>query len=158
MGHSGAGQLLPDVAERMHANGLVYVDAGLPHPGRPRLEDLPDDLATMLQEVTDESGEIPPWPSWFPREVLEDLIPDEVTLSRFVSDCPVLKMAIFTEVIPEFEWRDLPSVYLQLSAGYQRHAAHAGRLGWRVSSIDGHHLWPLDHPGEVARALVELVQ
>jgi hypothetical protein len=158
VGHSGAGQLLPVLAERISHAGLVYVDAGLPHPGRSRLEGMPPELAGRLEALREDDGTLPGWPSWFGRTALATLINESELLESFVADCPQLPWELLIEPMPSTSWLQANAAYLLLSKGYQKDADEALALGWPTESIDGHHLWILDHPEEAAQALISLTR
>ena len=59
VGHSGAGSLLPVLAQaaRHPVKAYLFVDAGLPHPGKTQLEEMPEELRRLLA-----SGER--FPNW----------------------------------------------------------------------------------------------
>ena len=57
IGHSGAGPLLAAAGEIIdQVRGYVFVDAGLPIPGRTWMETVPPDLAARLREMADAGG------------------------------------------------------------------------------------------------------
>ncbi len=158
VGHSGAGPLLPAIAASLnHVTGLVYVDAGLAHPGRSWYDEAPADLIVQLAAMADH-GWLPPWPQWWDPQDLRELLPDAGARDRFVAECPPLPTAMFDEVHPTTapapEGR---SAYLRLSAGYQESAGQARAAGWRVRELDSNHLGVLTDPEAVAGVLVELV-
>lgn len=154
VGHSGAGQILPLAAQLCESAGLIYVDAGLPNPGRSRLDTMPSDLVDQLNSMVDGEGYLPPWPEWFGREVLNALIEDDVLLDTFIADCPRLPMEIFTEPMPDTVEPDIPSAYVLLSEAYEEDARIAVSRGWSTKSLGGHHLWPIDHPRQTAAAIL----
>jgi len=67
VGHSGAGGLLPAVAQAMNGRvgAALFVDAILPHPGQSWLDTAPPPLRAALSKNARE-GSAPAWPSWFP--------------------------------------------------------------------------------------------
>lgn len=155
IGHSGAGQLLPGVASQTDVDGLIYVDSALPHPGLSRLDSMPVTLADRLTGLrTGES--VTAWPSWFDPSTLSELVTNEELMQSFIDDCPRLPWKLLTEPIPDSRWLDHRSRYLQFSDGYASEVEKAALHGWTVKSLDGHHLWPLDHPEETAQAIVNL--
>lgn len=78
VGHSGAGPLLATAGMMLGegARGYIFVDAGLPTPGRSWMETVPPDLATQLREMADPRGWLPPWSQWWGEEELAALLPD----------------------------------------------------------------------------------
>jgi hypothetical protein len=159
IGHSGAGPLLAAAGALLgQVRGYIFVDAGLPAPGRSWMETVPVDLAAQLREMADAQGWLPPWPQWWGDEVLAGLIPDPDVRWRFVAGCPRLPLAMFEEVHPPAPlWPDAPAAYLQLSEAYEDQAATARELGWPVTHRISHHLAPLTDPGLVTESLRELL-
>ncbi len=158
VGHSGAGPLLPAVGKELSVPvaGYLFVDAALPHPGRSRLEALPAEFRDRLRALVDE-GWLPPWNEWFEPGALERLLPDPTLRAAFVADLPRLPWRMFEEVLPDVAgWPESGCGYLQLSDAYEAEASQAAAAGWPLMHRDGHHLWPLTHPREVAAALLTL--
>jgi hypothetical protein len=159
IGHSGAGPLLAAAGAIVGAvQGYVFVDAGLPIPGKTWLETVPSDLAAQVRAMADDHGWLPPWPGWWGEEALAGLIPDPGTRRRFADGCPPLPLAMFEEVHPPVpQWPDAPAAYLLLSEAYQDQAAQARELGWPVTEQASHHLALLTAPGLVAGSLHDLL-
>ena len=159
VGHSGAGSLLVPAGCRLdHAAGYVFVDAGLPTPGRSSIGTMPEELASRLRGMADAEGWLPAWPEWWSGDEMAELLPDPVSRERFVAGCRRLPMAMLEEAQPDAPgWRGLPGAYLRLSAAYDGPAGEALALGWPVARLDGHHLAMLTHPDLVARSLVDLI-
>ena len=159
IGHSGAGPLLAVAGAIVGAvQGYVFVDAGLPIPGKTWMETVPSDLAAQVRAMADDHGWLPPWPRWWGEEALADLIPDPGTRRRFADGCPPLPLAMFEEVHPPVpRWPDAPAAYLLLSEAYQDQAARARELGWPVTEQASHHLALLTAPGLVAGSLHDLL-
>jgi pimeloyl-ACP methyl ester carboxylesterase len=156
--HSGAGPLLPAAGRALdRVEGYIFVDAGLPYPGRSWLETAPAELAEQLRAMT-RDGWLPPWPEWFGTEVLTDLLPDPKVRARFVASCPPLPMAMFKETQPAVPgWPLAPCAYLRLSDAYQAQADQARSLGWPVAELGSHHLAVLTDAEAVVGPLLDLV-
>ena len=138
--------------------GYIFVDAGLPTPGRAWMETVPADLAAQLREMAGADGWLPPWSRWSGRRGLGQLLPDPAMRRRFDGDCPRLPLAMFEEVHPAAPgWPDAPGAYLRLSEAYDEEAARARDLGWPVTELSSHHLALLTDPGMVAAALRGLI-
>jgi len=138
--------------------GYVFVDAGLPIPGKSWMQTVPPDLAVQVREMADDQGWLPPWPKWWGEEALPGLIPDPGTRRRFTAGCPPLPLAMFEEVHPAVpRWPDAPAAYLLLSEVYQDQATRARELGWPVTEQASHHLALLTDPGLVAGSLHDLL-
>jgi hypothetical protein len=159
IGHSGAGPLLAAAGELLDdVRGYVFVDAGLPTPGRAWMETVPPELAAQLRGMADAEGWLPPWSRWWGDEALAELLPDLDTRRRFAAGCPRLPLAMFEEVHPPApRWPAAPGAYLRLSEAYEDEAARARELGWPVAELISHHLALLTDPGPVAASLRELI-
>lgn len=77
VGHSGAGALLPAVADALDSPvcATVFVDSVLPHPGVSWFHDAPTELAAHLRSLA-RDGVLPPWDRWFAPNALAELLPD----------------------------------------------------------------------------------
>jgi pimeloyl-ACP methyl ester carboxylesterase len=159
VGHSGAGPLLATAGMMLGESirGYVFVDAGLPTPGRSWMETMPPDLAAQLRGMADREGWLPPWPQWLGDEELAAFLPDPVVRQRFAARCPWLPLAMFEEVHPPVPgWPNASGGYLQLSEAYEDEAARARELSWPVRQQLSHHLALLTEPGPVAREVLRL--
>jgi pimeloyl-ACP methyl ester carboxylesterase len=160
IGHSGAGPLLATAGTMLgeDVRGYIFVDAGLPTPGRSWMETVPPGLATQLRQMADPQGWLPPWSQWWDEDELAALLPDPADRQHFASGCPRLPLAMFEELHPPAPgWPNAPVGYLQLSEAYEDEAARARELGWPVRRLESHHLALLADPGQVARKLRELI-
>jgi len=160
IGHSGAGPVLATAGMMLgeQARGYIFVDAGLPMPGRSWMETVPPDLAAQLRGMADPQGWLPPWSRWWGEEEMAALLPDPVLRQRFAAECPRLPLALFEEAHPLIPgWPNAPGGYLQLSEAYDGEAARAAELGWPVRMQLSHHLALLTAPGQVAGEIRELV-
>src|SRR5580658_5963210 len=108
IGHSGAGPLLAAAGAILgQVRGYIFIDAGLPAPGRSWMETVPPALAAQVREMADAQGWLPPWPQWWGEEVLAELIPDPQLRRHFAAGCPRLPLAMFEEVHPPaLQWPD----------------------------------------------------
>jgi len=156
--HSGAGGLTSEVvrvaAERVR--GVIFVDAILPHPRRSWFDTAPVDLAARLHAGA-RDGFAPPWPCWFPGEVLARLLPDEAMREALIAEAPAVPIA-FLEAPAPLASLAIPCAFLWLSPGYQTEADQARTAGWPVTRLDGHHLWPMTHADRVGDALLALAE
>jgi hypothetical protein len=159
VGHSGAGPLLAAAGCQLDdVVGYVFVDAGLPAPGRSWISTVPADLAAHLRSLVGTDGMLPPWPAWWGEDVLAELLADPEARGRFTADCPRLPMAMFEEILPGTpRWPEAPAAYLRLSEAYDEAADQARKLGWPVTKLDSHHLAPVTDPVEVTEALLDLL-
>ncbi|HEY3528722.1 MAG TPA: alpha/beta fold hydrolase [Nocardioides sp.] len=156
--HSGAGPLLGAVGEALgEVAGYVFVDAGLPTPGRSTLATAPPEFADLLHEMESE-GVLPPWALWWGEDGLAELLPDPEQRDRFAAECRPLPLAMFEEEHPAApHWPDAPCAYLRLSTAYADAAAEARRRGWPCTELDAHHLAMLTQPEQVVDVLLGLL-
>lgn len=159
VGHSGAGPLLPAIAEALPVpiTATVFVDAGLPHAGHSWFDTAPPELADHLRSIAKDRM-LPPWHEWFPPEATAELVPDPALREILVRELRPMPVAFFEEPVPTSP--DLPPdrcAYLRLSDGYADAARAAAALGWPVVTHDSHHLALYTDPGPVAEKLLTLV-
>ncbi len=159
--HSGASVLLPAIgrfnrnrSEHGNIAGYVFVDADLPRDGCSRFDLFDDADAAERMRAAATDGWLPRWTS----TQLAPLIGDGLLRERFVADLPRVPLGVYSEriVVPD-DWPDAPCGYLRLSDGYPSAVQHARRAGWAFEQLPGHHLTPLDRPGEVAARLFDLL-
>jgi hypothetical protein len=160
VGHSGAGALLPSIAEAVSVpvTAAVFVDAILPHPGLTWFGTAPDELGAQLRDLA-RDGRLPPWDRWFPPGVVEALLPDEELRARFLGELPSLPLAYFQERAPSVAgWPSaVPCGYLRLSEAYETTATEAERRGWPVVREAADHLAMLHRPDRVADLLAQVL-
>jgi len=160
VGHSGAGLLLPAIADCVSAtvSRLLFVDSGIPV----RTGETPvvpqrfiDELATLAV-----GGRLPPWSKWWGEDAMSDLIPDEGQRDMLAAEMPSVSLDHLRERIPSpAGWDRVPCGYLLLSDAYIDAAAEARERGWRVEHIIGaQHLHIVVAPGAVTDALLRLAE
>lgn len=157
IGHSGAGPLLPGIADTVGGpvQALVYVDAGLPYPGQTWSERAPAGLVAHLRGLAGD-GWLPPWHQWFPPDALVGLLPDPQLRERFVAELAKLPVDYFSERTPLVDWSGRAG-YLLLSEAYRDDLNRAAERGLPVAEHHSHHLAMLTAPEAVAAALSELL-
>ncbi len=155
LGHSGAGPLLPAFADALEdtVTGLVFVDAGLPTPGRSWRDTVPAELYAQLKAASRE-GRLPRWQRWFTPDPL-GLVPDEQLRAEIADEAPEVPVAFLKEPRPDVEWPG-PAGYVALSAAYAADVDAAAARGWPVRRLDSHHLAPATEPDPVAVAVLEV--
>jgi hypothetical protein len=155
--HSNAGLLAPAV--RAGAGGdqvAVFVDAALPPlSGSTRLA--PSGLRAVLAGLADDDGVLPPWTRWWPRAVVEEVVPtggfDELDAA-----CPLLPLDyVDTVVTAPPGWAEARNAYLAFGATYAEELDRARRHGWPHTVMTGAHLHLVVDPAAVAAAIVALV-
>ena len=152
--HSGAGALVPAIAERSSPRGVVFLDALLPHPGKSWFETASPQLEAHLRGLA-KDGHLPPWHRWWPKGAMETLLPDAAQYEAFTRELAALPLAYFEESAPAATLA-IPCAYLQLSSGYDAEAERAEANGWPVARLSLHHLAVLTDSKIVAAAIVRL--
>lgn len=157
IGHSGAGPLLPAFADSLEeaVTGLVFVDAGLPTPGRSWRDTVPASLYAELRASSRE-GQLPRWQRWFDPDPLETLVTDPTLRAEIADESPEVPIAFLKEERPEVEWTG-PAGYVLLSPPYEPDAEAAESKGWPVRRLNTHHLAPATDPEPVAQAVLEVL-
>jgi hypothetical protein len=164
VGHSGAGPLLAQVgfarrAARAAVGGYVFLDAGLPRPGRAatRLDLMAGEDPAFAAELraTLEAGER--FPTWSDTE-LRDGVPDDGDRAVLLASLRPRGLDFFTEPLPvPVDWPDAPCGVLRTSAGYDYVARLAAGRHWPTESVELGHFAALAHPVETARTLQALL-
>ena len=157
VGHSGAGSLLPAIrqAAGRPVAGYIFVDAGLPHDGRSRLDEMhaeSPEYAAELRAHIAAGGRFPEWTD----DDLREIIPDDRLRRQMLAELRPRALDFFAEPIQVFAgWPDAPCSYIQLSPAYAGPAEEARRAGWPVRTFDAGHFHMLVDPVAVAAALRE---
>ncbi len=154
--HSGAGALVPALADRLgdRVAGVIFADAILPHPGRSWFDTVPTEMRERLRAGA-QMGELPPWDEWWPPGALERLLPDPDLREALVAELEPLPLGYFEEKAPAAP-PPAPAAYLQLSGAYDDESQVAARSGWPLVRLPLHHLAMLTQPEAVATALESL--
>ena len=157
VGHSGAGALLPAIrqlSERAVA-AYVFVDAGLPSDGTPRLP--PGPSRERMQTIYERGERFPSWTD----DDLKDAVPDGDLRRQLVADIRPQPWAFWTEPVPVFPgWPDAPCAYMRFgkNPSYDEPAGKAQRLGWPFSELQGDHFQMLFEPELVTDTLLTLTR
>jgi pimeloyl-ACP methyl ester carboxylesterase len=160
VGHSGAGLLLPVIADALDVKvaGLVFVDSRLPPPGGRVLLGAPEFMGQLRGMTTD--GLLPTWSRWFGLDAMRELVPNERLRADLEAEMPRLPLSYFEAAVPlPDEWgKRCPCAYLLLTATpYGESAAEARAYRWPVIEIDGvQHLAIATNPIPVTEALLDL--
>ncbi len=153
VGHSFSGALLPLVSG---AAALVYVDAGLPEPGKSWFDTVPPEFAGQVRAMA-RDGFLPPWHEWFPSDAIAEILPDAELRERFTSEIRGLPLGLFEEPQPQVADRAASHGYVLLSTAYSASADQAERRGWPTLRVEADHLAMLTRPKLVADNLETLL-
>jgi hypothetical protein len=157
VGHSGAGPLLPVIANRMAVPLLrvIFVDAGVP-PASGEASLIPDQMLDSLRTLA-RDGMLPRWSEWFGPEAMEAMIPNRNRRAAVLAELPQLPVSYFEgRVQMPSDWSSADGAYILLSDPYRSDAAEAASRGWPVTELGGGHLDIVTRPAEVAEAVLEL--
>lgn len=158
VGHSGAGPLLPSVADAVSPEvaALIFVDASLP-PAGGAAPLVPAGFLDQLRAIST-GGVLPPWSTWFGEGTMRELVPDRALREALEREMPRLPLAYLEEAVPlPPRWAERPCGFLRLTEAYGESAADARDRGWPVAEIPGvQHLAPVTDPIAVADVLLKL--
>jgi pimeloyl-ACP methyl ester carboxylesterase len=159
VGHSGAGTLLPAVAESCSAEvvGMVFVDAFLPPSGGTASLIPAEFIGELRARATDDV--LPPWSTWLGQSVMQELVPDAAQRAELERDMSPLRLSSLLKPVPiPDHWERRACAYVLLSAeSYARSAADARARGWPVAEVPGgKHLDPVRRPRDVTSALLDV--
>lgn len=154
--HSSAGPFAPSLAAVSYRlQGLVFVDAVLPHPGRSPAQMAPSAQIDALRK-TAADGLLARWDKWLPPEVLEAWVPDPAARAALLPDMPRVPFAFLDAEVPDdARWEGLPAAYIRLSEGYEPQTRRAEARGWTVSRLASNHLGMVSNPAELAAAIAQ---
>jgi hypothetical protein len=156
VGHSGAGAILPLVAQGLtHAPRLtVFLDAGLP-PCEGSFTAGGDFIGRLRELAID--GVLPKWSQWWRTGLLETLVPDVDRREAIERELPEISIQFYEIAIDVPRgWCVTPGAYVLLSDGYRSDADSAVSLGWPVIERLGRHLDIVNDGDAIADILVEL--
>jgi pimeloyl-ACP methyl ester carboxylesterase len=138
IGHSGAGVLLPAIADRLggRVRAAVLVDAAVPHAsGATPVVDA--SFRAHLERLAI-GGLLPPWPAWWGDEAMVALVPDSELRERVVAECPRLALSDLDQEVPvPSSWAAVPCAYLRFSPSYEAQLAEAHARRWPVAELPG---------------------
>ncbi len=152
VGHSGAGPLLPVIAARTRAAGVVFVDADIP-PDSGGAALVPGEFLEFLRGLA-VGGRLPPWSEWFGPAAMADLIPAADRRTIVSAELPRIALSYFEDTVPvPAGWTETRCGYVLLSDAYAEQAARAEASGWPVARHPGTHLSMVTDPEAVADAI-----
>jgi hypothetical protein len=160
VGHSGAGCLLSVLAQaaRHPVKAHLFVDAGLPHPGKTRLDEMETTVPALAQELRQLLAEGSRFPNW-KNEDLSEVLPDGRACQHLLAEVQPRPLNFFEEVMPDVPgWSDAPGSYLLFTQGYRHYLIQAQRAGWPSRTLSAGHFHMLVDPVSVATTLVELMK
>jgi hypothetical protein len=151
-GHSGAGVVLPLIAEATDARSVAFVDAIVPSAGSVSAPSA--DLLAFVRALPSDDH-LPPWTAWWSEDDVAEVLPDPDLRTRIAAEQPRLSADFYDHAVPvPSRWTDGRTItYVRFSEAYEHDAAEACRRNWTVRNLPGGHLHLLDHAEEVADVL-----
>lgn len=159
IGHSGAGPILPAIAQATGhpVAAYLFVDAGLPKNGQSRLDLMAAEDPAFARHLRDHLAAGGRFPAWDEDDVRE-AIPDARLRREVLADLRPRSQAFFAQPIPVFAgWPDAPCGYLRLSPAYTVPAQRAIAASWSYREIEAGHFHLLVDPTTVAQMLIDLM-
>lgn len=155
-GHSGAGPVVPALAEASGRScaAYVFVDSDLPRADRSRFDrfDRAADVEALRARAVHDM--LPPWNEWFGEEVMAALVPDPVARQKVLAEALPTPLTLYDEILPvPSNWPDAPCGYLQLSGAYDKQARQAESQGWPTERLASNHLGMVTQPAAVTSCL-----
>jgi hypothetical protein len=160
VGHSAAGSLLPVLAQVAHhpVKAYLFVDAGLPHLGKSRLDEMEASVPERAQGLRQLLASGKRFPNWT-NEDLSELLSDGHARQQMLAELQPRPLNFFEEAMPLVPgWFDVPSGYLLFTQGYRHYLEQAQRAGWPNRTLPGGHFHMLVDPIAVSATLVELMK
>lgn len=132
----------------------IFVDAGLPHPGKTRLEEMRTSVPELAEELHRHLVAGGRYPDWMDEDLRAE-IPDDRARGAVLAELQPRGLDFFAEPLPVIPgWPDAPFGYLQTSSGYASAAEAAEQAGWRVQVFAAGHFHMLVDPTAIAQALL----
>ncbi len=156
VGHSGAGVYLPGIARTvgMERASFVFVDAVVPPPSGAMVPG--DRIASLLDSHT-EGGFLAPWLDWWPKTVLETILPSDADLTTLRSDSPRIPRALYSEAVAvPAGWQSRRCRYVRTSEAYRAEHQHAVAQGWDHALVEGTHLSIVTEPKTVFEQILPM--
>ena len=160
VGHSGAGCLLPVLAQVAHPTVKAGIDkdVGLPHPGKTRLDEMETTVPKLAQELRQLLAEGARFPNW-KHEDLSEVLSDERARQHLLAEVQPRPLNFFEEVMPDVPgWSEAKSGYLLFTQGYRHYLEQAQRAEWPSRTLAAGHFHMLVDPVAVAATFVELMK
>jgi hypothetical protein len=155
--HSGAGVLMPLVAEQLAPQITAFVDAVVPGDGA--WYEASAAFVDFLESLPRDGALLPPWHEWWGAEAIGKLIPDDEMRRRIAADTPRVPRSFYDDPVPlPAGWTTRGGCcFLQLSPAYNDDRARAKEYGWPTAQMKGQHLDVAVRPGAIGDALTDLI-
>lgn len=156
--HSNAGLYLPALLAASTQTSAVFMDCILPPFTGGLVPTVPGELGKNLSAWA-VNGLLPPWTSWWPADVIRDLVTEEADYQQLLEQTPQVPEAYVHQRlrVPRAWHVDLPAAYLLLSPGYQAECDRARDARWPTAELSLGHLGMLRDPALVAQEINRLI-
>lgn len=152
--YSGAGVLMPLVANARPPRRAVFLDAVVPASGRHTVPS--EQVRAFAAGLRDRHGgdRLPPWTRWWGEDGIAELLPDAGLRDELDRTAPRLPVDFFDEAVGVAPgWEPERIDYVQLSDAYDADATQARARGWTVHRLQADHLAVATRPEDVADLL-----
>ncbi|MCL4263708.1 MAG: hypothetical protein KJ069_10855 [Anaerolineae bacterium] len=156
VGHSGAGPLLPMIADRLASTptGFIFVDAGLPTPQASRLEMIKAESPAWVTEFENYLMADGRFPTWSDTD-LQGEIADDTLRRQMLTEIRPRGLRYFSEKLPvSHHWSEVSCGYIQFTEAYNLPARRAIEQGWPFIQFQAGHFHMLVDAQAVTQALV----
>lgn len=156
--HSGAGVLMPLLAEQLNPKVVVFVDAVVPGDG-PTYQ-ASDPFIEFVDSLSHDGPMLPPWHEWWGDDVTARLIPDADLRRQIAADTPRVPRSFYDDPVPlPTGWMTRHGCcFLQLSPAYDDDWARAAAYEWPTARMAGQHLDVAVKPVAVGECLMSLIE
>ena len=155
--HSNAGAYVPGLVVQRPVVATVFVDAVLPPPSG-RIPLAQPAFLDVLRKKADDDGLLPPWTRWWDEADIATLFPTAESRAGVEREQQRLPLSYFQGALAVPRgWDERPGAYLAFGDTYTAERDDAAQRGWPVRTLPAGHLHQLNHPGQVADALVALL-
>ncbi len=152
--YSGAGVLMPLVANARPPRRAVFLDAVVPASERHTVPS--EQVRAFAAALRDQHGadRLPPWTRWWGREGIAELLPDVDLRDELDRTAPRLPVDFYDEAVGVAPgWEPEHIDYVQLSDAYDADATQARARGWTVHRLQADHLAVATRPGDIVTVL-----
>jgi Alpha/beta hydrolase family len=163
VGYSASTVLAAELATRLSARAVIFLDGDIPPDQGPVLPGT-ERLRKRVSRLADRDGSLPLWSEWWSSEEekaeigITALARDPVAFEQFRLDQPLMTLAWFDDAINLRSWEHVPAGYIQLSKYFDQAMSEAERRGWPTRRIQGTHLHPVLDPSQTAEAIIDVAK
>ena len=156
--HSGAGVLMPLLAEQSSPDVVAFVDAVV--PGDALTYQASEPFLEFVDSLPHDGSLLPPWHEWWGDDVMSRLIPDGDLRHRIAADTPRVPRSFYDDPVPlPTGWmKRRGCCFLQLSPAYDDDRARAETYEWPTAQMAGQHLDVAVKSATVCKSLMRLIE